>query len=88
MIEITKQQAISDLKEMFGVDSDINARGSFCNDGKFFIRKDDIMRIDVIARLNDYFKDKYIKEGQCRIESITLVYTVFHIEDRTSQLNG
>lgn len=35
-----------------------------------------------MAKLKEYFKDKTIKDGQCRVESITLLWTIFHIEDR------
>lgn len=86
-MEITKAQAIEDLKKIFNVSSDMEehrkGKLSFCTDeGDFFIDKRDCEYYGVLEKLQDYFKDKVIKDGQCRIDSIVLLYTTFHIEDR------
>lgn len=89
-IKITKEKAVDDIKNIFHVSS-VNDKKeeditSFYSqeDGRtsFFIDKRKYNRMEVISSLSEYFSDKYISEGQCRIESITLLYTVFHIEDR------
>lgn len=86
---ITKEKAVDDIKNIF--DLSINEKNkeniiSFYSqvDGRtsFYIDKRKYNRMEVISILSEYFSDKYISEGQCRIENITLVYTVFHIEDR------
>lgn len=83
-MEITKQQAIADLKKIFNTRSWKNREDSksFADKGDFFIDKRVCERYKVIALLREYFKDKTIKDGQCRVESMTLLWTTFHIEDR------
>ena len=83
-MEITKQQAIADLTKIFNTRSwkDREDGKSFADKGDFFIDKRDCERCEAMAKLKEYFKDKTIKGGQCRVEGITLLWTVFHIEDR------
>lgn len=83
-MEITKQQAIADLEKIFNTRSwESREDGkSFADKGDFFIDKRDCERYEVMAKLEEYFKDNTIKDGQCRVESTTLLWTVFHIEDR------
>ena len=86
-MEITKQQAIADLKKIFNTRSwdDREDGKSFVDKGDFFIDKRDCEQYEVMAKLKEYFKDKTIKDGQCRVESMTLLWTVFHIEDRRKE---
>lgn len=83
-MEITKQQAIADLTKIFNTRSweDREDGKSFVYKADFFIDKRDCERCEVMAKLKEYLKDKTIKGGQCRVEVITLLWTVFHIEDR------
>ena len=86
---ITRRQAIDDLKELFGLKSDFDGAGSGCREkpedtAEFFIFKGDVTRLEVIDKLQTYFSDKVIADGQCRIDSITFVFTTFHIEPRKS----
>lgn len=48
----------------------------------FFFDKNQYWRDEVINRLAEYFSDKVIDGGQCRIDSITLVWTTVHLEKR------
>lgn len=87
-MEITKQQAISDLEKIFNTTSwkdRVNGR-SFADKGDFFIDKREYTRPSVIEKLQAYFKDKTIIDGQCRLEGITLLWTTFHIEDRNTNI--
>lgn len=83
-MEITKQQAISDLQKVFNTTSweDRVEGRSFADKGDFFIDKREHTRQSVTEKLQAYFKDKTIIDGQCRLEGITLLWTMFHIEDR------
>ena len=83
-MEITKQQAIADLEKIFNTTSweDREEGRSFADKGDFFIDKREHTRLSVIEKLQAYFKDKTIIDGQCRLEGITLLWTMFHIEDR------
>ena len=83
-MDITKEQAISDLQKVFSTTSweDRVEGRSFADKGDFFIDKRDCERCEAMTKLKAYFKDKTIKDGQCRVESMTLLWTIFHIEDR------
>lgn len=86
-MEITKQQAIADLEKIFNTRSWENREDgkSFADKGDFFIDKRDCEQYEVMAKLKEYFKDKTIEGGQCRVENITLLWTIFHIEDRMKE---
>lgn len=80
----TKEEVISDLKTVFH----IGEEGCLSreNNGSFFIDKQEYEREDVISMLQKYFKNRVIIGGQCRIDPITLLYTMFHIEDRQEEV--
>lgn len=78
-MEKTKQQTIADLTKIFNTRS-----WEYCEDGKsfadkadFFIDKRDCERCEAMTKLKEYFKDKTIKDGQCYVESMTLLWTIF-----------
>lgn len=81
---ITKEQAIADLKKIFNTTSwEYRVEGrSFADKGDFFIDKREHTRPSVIGKLHAYFANKTIIGGQCRLEEFTLLWTIFHIEDR------
>lgn len=77
--EITIEQAISDCRAMFNIPkSTLSKEG----DGKFLIHKQEFERYEVINKLMDYFKNKVIIGGQCAVEPITLLWTMFTIGPR------
>lgn len=80
----TKEEVISDLKTVFHIGED--GCLSRENKGSFFINKREYEREDVISMLQKYFKNRVIIGGQCRIDPITLLYTIFHIEDRQEEV--
>ena len=90
MEQITKQQAIDGIKKLFELTTweDRQEGKSFYsqNEGtdnaNFFFDKRQYERHEVIKKLSEYFKDKNIIQGQCRIDSLTLVWTQVIIEDR------
>ena len=80
---ITRKEAIEAIIKMFGLKSKKDSNFSVNGDGAtFMIHKKDFERYEVIKKLTDYFEGKSITNGQCRIEPITLVFTVVVIEVR------
>lgn len=82
----TKEEVVSDLRAVFH----IGEEGCLSreNKGSFFIdkREYEYEREDVISMLRKYFENLVIADGQCRIDPITLMYTMFHIEDRQEEV--
>lgn len=80
----TKEEVVSDLRTVFH----IGEEGCLSreNKGSFFIDKREYEREDVISMLRKYFENRVITDGQCRIDPITLLYTMFHIEDRQEEV--
>lgn len=86
---ITKEEAVNGIKSLFELlhfDKKENGKsfygvGNFGN-ATFYFDKRQYMRDEVIGKLVEYFRDKNIVGGQCRISPITLLYTVVSIEDR------
>lgn len=86
---IPRLQVISDLRDLFGLPADgmrkDDAGCSLCtvkeNDtADFSIGKKHFERHEVLQKLNEYFADKVIDGGWCRVDNITFVWTQFHIE--------
>ena len=80
----TKEEVITDLRTVFHIGED--GCLSRENKGSFFINKREYEREDVISMLQKYFRNRMIIGGQCRVDPITLLYTVFHIEDRQEEV--
>lgn len=80
----TKEEVVSDLRAVFHIGED--GCLSRENKGCFLIDKREYEREDVISMLRKYFEDQVITDGQCRIDPITLLYTMFHIEDRQEEV--
>ena len=76
-IKVTIEKTISDLKELFKTEN--NEFGTMQNEGNFYIQKKQFERYEVISMLQEYFSDKYIDGGYCRIGNITFVFTDFKI---------
>ena len=76
---VTKKQVIDDLVKEFNITNESLSR---CFGGKFYIHKKEFERYETIDKLRKYFEDKTIKDGQCSVQPITLVFTTFSIEDR------
>nr|DAN47167.1 MAG TPA: hypothetical protein [Caudoviricetes sp.] len=43
---------------------------------------------EVLILLSEYFKDKVVADGQCRVENITLLHTTFCIEHKNKMDNA
>lgn len=86
---ISKQQAVEAIKGMF----ELLPFGKRENGTSFFSEEEDkvsfwldkrqYLRSEVIQKLTEYFADKNIVGGRCRVESLTLLWTIVHIENRT-----
>lgn len=90
MKQISKEEAAKALIQMFSAVpfKEKNECSNFYieKDGSvsFYIDKRNNERYEVIEKGKDYFADKNIVEGQCRIENMTLLWTVLHIEGRNN----
>lgn len=86
MDKITKQETIEALKKLFDYESHKEKKEVIVAEhdygATFMIDKRYLERYEVIERLQNFFADKVIDGGQCRIDSITLLYTSFFIEHR------
>jgi len=87
-MRITRREAINALKEMFetntGKDDNVSTLTEKENDtATFMLDKRKYPRYEIIDKLQNFFTDKSIIDGQCRIEGITFVLTIVHIEERT-----
>ena len=84
--KISRQEAVLALKELFDYEGHKESKQVIVveHDDKttFMIDKRYLEMYEVIHKLQDFFSDKVIDKGQCRIENITLVWTTFFIEDR------
>ena len=89
MKHLTKQETVEALKELFDYENNKENKNVLVVENKeenrttFMVNKQYMERFEVIDKLKDFFADKVINEGQCRIENITFVYTIFFIEDRS-----
>ena len=84
---MTLKEAIEAVKELFDVQPfEKKEEGkSFYSlqehgGATFFFDKRQYWRDDVISKLSEYFQDKYITDGQCRIDNITLLWTNVYLE--------
>lgn len=78
--EITKETAISELRQLFNIDSSEQSKE---HDGVFHIHKSEFTREETVRKLMDYFKTREFVPGyQCAVEPMTLIWTVFKVEER------
>lgn len=86
---ITKQEAVEALKELFDYKNNKDNKNVMVSekDGTttFMVNKSFLERYEVVGKLQDFFSDKVIDGGQCRVDSITFVWTMFKIEDREAE---
>lgn len=75
--EITRETAISELRQLFNIDSSEQSKE---NDGVFHIHKEEFTRDEVVNTLLDYFKTREFVPGyQCAVEPMTFIWTVFKV---------
>lgn len=85
---ITKQETIEALKKVFDYENNKENKNVIVVENKeedrttFMVNKQYMERCEVINKLKRFFTDNAIDDGQCRIDNITFVYTVFFIENR------
>lgn len=88
MDNITKQQAVEIIKNAFELkefSEREEGKSFYGEDGEtvtFLFDKRQYDRYTVIEKLKECFNGKNIEGGQCRIESMTLLWTIAHIENR------
>ena len=88
MDNITKQQAVEIIKNAFELkefSEREEGKSFYGKDGEtvsFVFDKRQYDRYTVIEKLKECFNGKNIEGGQCRIESMTLLWTIVHIENR------
>lgn len=86
MKHLTKQETVEALKRLFDYENHKEKNEVMVSekDGTttFMVNKMYMERYEVITKLQQFFKDKVVENGQVRLESITFVFTVFHVKDR------
>lgn len=88
-MRITRREAIDAIKGMFEINTGDADNASMMaekeNDtATFMLDKRKYPRFEIIDKLSKYFDGVSIIDGQCRIESITFVFTTVYIEERPS----
>lgn len=89
MKNITKQETVEALKELFDYENNKESKNVLVVENKeegrteFMIKKQYMERFEIIDKLREFFADKVIDGGQCRIDNITFVFTSFFIEDKS-----
>ena len=88
MKHLTKQETVEALKELFDYENNKESKNVIVDDNNkegittFLVNKQYMERFEVIDKLQGFFADKVIDNGQCRVDNITFIYTMFFIEDR------
>ena len=81
--KITKQDAINAIIDIFKLkESELSKYSVKEDNASFLIDKREFERFEVIDKLQEFFSDKSIIDGQCRIDSLTFLYTSVKIENR------
>lgn len=80
--QITIEQAVEACRKMFKISESSLSKEE---NGHFMIDKREFERGEVVGKLMDYFDGKNIIGGQCAVEPITLLWTVFVIGPRKTQ---
>lgn len=89
MEKLTKQETVEALKELFDYKNNKESKNVLVVENKeegrttFMVNKQYMERLEVISKLQEFFSDKVIDNGQCRVDNITFVFTAFFIEDRS-----
>lgn len=89
MKHLTKQETVEALKKLFDYENNraskkviiLEEQSGNCT--TFMVDKQYLERSKVIDKLQEFFADKVIDDGQCRIDNITFVFTSFFIENRS-----
>lgn len=87
MKEMTLKEAVEAVRKLFDVCpfDEREKRKSFYfleehGGATFCLDKRQHQRGDIVSKLSRYFQDKYIIDGQCRIDYITLLWTNVYLE--------
>lgn len=81
--KISKQEAINAIIDMFNLkESELSKHSVKDDKATFLIDKREFERFEVIDKLQEYFADKSIIDGQCSIGNLTILYTSVKIENR------
>lgn len=78
MKNIKIEIVVKDLRDIFELNTKHNS-GSFEFENKFQIDKQQFPRLEVLSKLQDYFKDKIIDGGYLKVDGITFVLTTFEV---------
>ena len=88
MKHLTKQETVEALKELFDYKNNKESNNVIVVEEQsgdrttFMVNKQYLERFEVIDKLQEFFADKVIDDGQCRIDNITFVFTYFFVENR------
>lgn len=86
---ITRREAIDAIKGMFETNTGEADNASMLSEKEndtatFMLDKRKYERYEIIDKLSKFFDGVSIIDGQCRIDSITFVFTNVYIEERPS----
>lgn len=86
-MRITRREAIDALKGMFETNTGKEDNASMLTENSndtatFMLDKRKYERYEILDKLSTFFDGVSIIDGQCRIDSITFVFTTVHIEER------
>jgi hypothetical protein len=86
-MRITRREAIDVLKGMFETNTGKEDNASMLTEKEndtatFMLDKRKYERYEILDKLSKFFDGVSIIDGQCRIDSITFVFTTVHIEEQ------
>lgn len=86
-MRITRREAIDALKGMFETNTGKEDNASMLTEKEndtatFMLDKRKYERYEILDKLSKFLDGVSIIDGQCRIDSITFVFTTVHIEER------
>jgi len=80
--EVTKEQAIEELRELFGITEEFEPTKAMEKDGRFHVNKQYMERFLVIEKLQEYFSiNMFVPNYYLEVDSITFVTTAFEIKE-------
>ena len=89
MKHLTKQETVEALKELFDYENNKESNNVIVVEEQsgdrttFMVNKQYLERFEVLDKLQEFFADKVIDGGQCRVDNITFVFTYFFVENRS-----
>lgn len=79
---ITKEEAIEAIENLLDIkNKPLSKTIKKDGDAAYMIDKRELSRIETLRILGEYFEDKNIVGGCCKINALTLLYTIVEVKD-------